>query len=664
MLTLSINKSLQSLKDLNSQIASIKSTSDYLSSLNRFTIEIYDNLNLSLIEGEYIESLELILQGLDDLEIELDKTVNQSSETSIESPKILIEVESDEEYADFDIDAFSLNSELLVEFSKHLSTSIKTYRHFIKEYEQTNDYSSNDPEILFLEDYSIPFLNNQWATLIIVQDYSIFFEKNLLLSKIDFKISLNEDLLKELILLKRFFEEQKEEKFYYIQILVEKVNFLIYKVCYRYSQENRRYIVSNRIDMEFVDLESLNIQKLSDFKDIIHSHYVDESQIKGDSIHKKRFTEFKNLPYNSKFSFLSIHVAIKEYKDYSKELSKLIDLKERITEGNIEYNNSLNFDQKAKRILIGYLNNNIISSILENSKNDTSKLTLLETYINENERDNQVTNFFPYYKKLGFIKEAIEQESRKKEVDYEKIEKLKIDFDKFLKEYAEKLNWCSKNNFHTFQLPYKECLVDFVFANYGTIKCFIASSFVLPINYKVYQEKVEEYKSESLLIGSTVRLQERMKELQKLRTEVDNTDKRHIEILSIFSAVVLFGAGNIQLFTKVESSYQAVIFMLLFGYVLGLFVLLIWFITRADAVKFRNLSFMHYIIAALFIFGGCMSFGLIKGWYKIPNSENQNKEKIDYYQFKIDSLKKNHEYDSIFKKTNSDSKQNSTKAKG
>jgi hypothetical protein len=105
------------------------------------------------------------------------------------------------------------------------------------------------------------------------------------------------------------------------------------------------------------------------------------------------------------------------------------------------------------------------------------------------------------------------------------------------------------------------------------------------------------------------------KEIKTLRSDMDNTDKRSIEILSIFAAIVLFIAGDIQLFTKMTDSILAIKFMFLFGFVLATFVLLIWFITRTDGFRFRNLGKIHFAIMTFFFLGFVFCFGLVRGWF-------------------------------------------------
>jgi glucan phosphoethanolaminetransferase (alkaline phosphatase superfamily) len=68
-----------------------------------------------------------------------------------------------------------------------------------------------------------------------------------------------------------------------------------------------------------------------------------------------------------------------------------------------------------------------------------------------------------------------------------------------------------------------------------------------------------------------------------LANNVEKAERNSIQILGIFSAVIMFSASSVQIFsmTGITIDY-AIKFMLAFGYCLVLFISLIWLISRDD----------------------------------------------------------------------------------
>lgn len=77
-------------------------------------------------------------------------------------------------------------------------------------------------------------------------------------------------------------------------------------------------------------------------------------------------------------------------------------------------------------------------------------------------------------------------------------------------------------------------------------------------------------------------------EIEVLKSDIVDTEKKQIEILGIFSTMVLFVAGNIQIFTKVTSFATGLHFMFIFALCLSLFVLLIWIVSKSSEEKINH----------------------------------------------------------------------------
>src|SRR5690606_28075665 len=105
-------------------------------------------------------------------------------------------------------------------------------------------------------------------------------------------------------------------------------------------------------------------------------------------------------------------------------------------------------------------------------------------------------------------------------------------------------------------------------------------------------------------------------QMRQIRKEVEKIDRRAIEIIGGFSAIVLFDSGRIQIF-----SIDGIIitdglnWMLLFSYSLILFIFLIWLITR-DGLAIKGLSVIHWAFLGGLILLWAVSLSYVFGWFR------------------------------------------------
>ena len=168
-----------------------------------------------------------------------------------------------------------------------------------------------------------------------------------------------------------------------------------------------------------------------------------------------------------------------------------------------------------------------------------------------------------------------------------------------LRDSYENYEWCKDKNFLSFQLPANECKI-----KYAEYNIFLSSSFVLPINYeKILREltelsrKLEKYKTlfevhENLKSEKTI--------IKELRENIEKNDRRSIEILGIFAAIVLFTSSSVQIFSiKGVDFKQALKFMLCYSYSLTLFIFLIWLITRENIKSVTTIHKIFFFALAI-----------------------------------------------------------------
>lgn len=110
----------------------------------------------------------------------------------------------------------------------------------------------------------------------------------------------------------------------------------------------------------------------------------------------------------------------------------------------------------------------------------------------------------------------------------------------------------------------------------------------------------------------------------------------------------MFVSNEIQIFSKIPDMRNAVAYTLFFAYGLGLFVLMIWFITRPAGFKSKSISSMHYFIIIIF------SLGLVSGIYYVNRSDpskTDSQKRIEQMDSRIEFLKKQRIIDTLEKKS-------------
>jgi len=196
----------------------------------------------------------------------------------------------------------------------------------------------------------------------------------------------------------------------------------------------------------------------------------------------------------------------------------------------------------------------------------------------------------------------IECEFSKPDQDFDKIKAIIAELEVCIKKLFENYEWAADSNFLAYQLPFKECLVDAPLDNKETLSIFLASSFILPINFEKIRNEIQQIKTDFVkyktMLDIHTSISAEKEEIKKIKIQIDQTEKKYIEILSIFAAIVLFASGEIQLFKDVQNPELAGRFMFMWGYGLAVFVLLIWMITRDYQIKVSNI---HWVLIVIFI---------------------------------------------------------------
>lgn len=446
-----------------------------------------------------------------------------------------------------------------------------------------------------------------------------------------------------------------------IDAILVKANFLFKKFLYR----NKLEVNDNRYTQFISDLDTDKEYSIETFK-IGYGFKFWEERILchyelSDFWNQQNKTYEKQLPQNDerKLKFQDFHVLTKNYKDIYKSSIRIENLLSEFEKNKVE-NPSDNFDSYAYSISSTYIFNNLLSSKLEKDPYSIDKVRNLIRQVEDHQEYTHTYNFFPWEKLAKYISIEIDRLSNIlfKSEKYEEYNQNIELFQKIIEKYDRCFNWSLKKNYLPFQFPYKECFSEYYF-DYKVTKqsypLFLFSSYVLPSNYEYYLTIFNQIKNKKLKLEA---LGEVYKSLQNIVDEVkinsdkvNNTERRSIEILGIFSAVALFSIGSIQIFSFIPIGLDPQVFynfIASFGYSLALFVLLIWMITRQhikEVTQFHWLVLATLVVSSFFLINSFTNSIRVEDMKNLlPKIEdktnvNQSIDSIQFLNFKKDSIK-------------------------
>jgi hypothetical protein len=582
----------------------------------------FDDLNRSLIEGEYANDIDIALQKLKDIESHITTRANFTIPG----------------YPDFTVFSQGVFTE---KFLLVLRAAVRYYKKLLDAVHNRLNFEPQVTTLFHL--YNDPIADNFDSQ----QDLKLF-DLNIQVAIIDHTLSFDNLTLQKLVSIGHILEDIASVGSV-SDILKKKCSFLVSKLSHRLDSEKTSQY---SIEFDYRPITSVNVPELEYYDEIIKGHYDDVKTDKFNLRYKLALETFNNAP--DTLDFDGYHALIKYYKDIKPNLKKIEEV--RLSFINFYDNTSplSLFDLKARDIVFCYIENNLLSLELQkglfNIDNWESKF--LEYTLKADSFKN--SNFFPYFKIIDqFLLPAIELQFKKDYINFDIVNRLISAYEVNLIKMSDNLKICQQTNYMSFQLDIDGCQTLITDTNGISWNCFISSSFVLPHNYSEWWQVTDNFRADLLKfkamrdLRSSLRLD--IEEIYQVKNRLAESDKRHIEILSIFAAIVMFVSNEVQMFSHMKSVAEAVVFTLFFAYALGLFVLLIWFVTRPMAVNLWKLPTTHYILliffsVGFFAAGGYLYIDAKDVGYIYKNKGIELKSQIRLYKDSItlDSLKQSH----------------------
>lgn len=249
------------------------------------------------------------------------------------------------------------------------------------------------------------------------------------------------------------------------------------------------------------------------------------------------------------------------------------------------------FDEYAFDSVRNYLNNCLFA--LKWSKKDIANddIELLRkdiTHIQYIQKSTNIQNYHPYLKALQFLSVFFTQNGALTDSN---IKSFNLLYSEILNYLKESIDWCIQRRFYPIQLEKENC-----FTKKGI---FIASSFSPALDKEVLYQLYQEY---SEIKQRGISLQDYLshkKELENIETDIKSFKRESFQYLGIFSGIITFLFGSIQLFGRTDISYtQSLTNILSLGLVLCIFIALIT-VTISLEKKYRLWGIIFIVVISV-----------------------------------------------------------------
>ena len=563
-----------------------------------FIIDFFKILSISVLLGEYI-FIDDFFQKLNKIESEIKKLPTYWGVLNIGGAQL------------------RKISEQIVGVSSAITIAIERYKDFCKHIE--NAYSDNKKDFVFERNNTLIEKQNQKDLALENEELILYFENILKVNTIDHFLSSKKESIVEILNIEFYFKQSSIPFFKEISnIAFQKAIFLKYK--WNQRQEVEVSYLEDGIHKE-LNTQEITLPKLKEWEDIINLQYEYQSHWQRSISNRVRpYLKIEKLKENT--PKVIIHQLIKYYKDIAPDSKKSYQIADFLLE-NRKNSGKYNYNAYVEDIFCNYALNNAFSCFL---KRETNIENIFSKYYETEEKLTSITrNYFLKYKLLNKVFELLLQKYKEvsKEFFINEYQEYLNKCKDILTSYKEHKDWSLENFNYIYLLPYKESLVNFEIES-KNLPVFFASSFVLPPSHleieKHYKEIEEKFNKLNSYLEFSLFFNNETKEINEIRESVKETDKRSIETLTIFTAIISFIIGNVALFQFIKTFIDAIIFILSYAIALSIFVLLIFISTKGvEKIKSYWIFLGVFYVVLIVILGGLFCL-------RYHSEENETKE--------------------------------------
>lgn len=578
-----------------------------------FIIDFFRILSISVLLGEYI-SIADFFEKLKKIEEEIKKLPIYGEALSNRGGTPLRKI-----------------SEQIIDLSSAITIAIEYYKDFYKHIE--NAYSDNKKDFIF--EINSTLIKNQKDLPPIHKELISYFQNIFKVNTIDHFLSSKKESIIEILNVEFFFKQHlfpllKDTFEDILNVIFQKLNFFKYK--WKQRQEVEFSYIEDDGSHKELNTQEITLPELKKWEDIINSQYEFQSHWQRSITNRVRsYLKIENLKDDPP-KFI-IHQLIKYYKDIVPDYKKGYQIADFLIKSR-KNSEKYNYDTYVEDIFCNYALNNAFSCFL---KRETNIENIFSKYYETEEKLTSITrNYFLKYKLLNKVFELLLQKYKEvsKEIFINEYQGYLNKCKEILISYKEHKDWSLENFNYIYLLPYEESLVNFEIES-KNLPIFFASSFVLPPSHleieKHYKEIEEKFNKLNSYLEFSLFFNNETKEINEIRESVKETDKRSVETLTIFTAIISFIIGNVALFQFIKTFYEALIFILIYAIALSAFVLLIFVSTKGvEKIKSYKKILIWFYAVSILLLGGLF-------YLRYHFEENEMKE-VEELKKKIEGI--------------------------
>ncbi|MBD0723640.1 hypothetical protein B6A10_00435 [Flavobacterium sp. L1I52] len=431
------------------------------------------------------------------------------------------------------------------------------------------------------------------------------FFRTLQLNRFDHFFDEGIEFFKDLIELENLINKSKYP-FKHSSALQIKISFLKYKWVIRQNTTYQNIDGQFSVKTYFIDNELFSVldtpvlaienSTLNEWKNYLNFHY----EYSGKDYYIKKYNELKLKNLND-LNFYQLHFLIKYHKDIKKDYENLSSVVSEIEARENEYssNKSLYFKN------LNYALNNQFSLLVEKDSVDEIVVVNLLGKIRNLQNKTGSDNFFLEYKYLKYCVKKLRLLIENREAfDTEiPVKRYLREIRELISDCEKKIGWSQNHHNLLYQLPYEESLVKYNSDSLESV--YYASSFLLPLSVEQAYNDIQKIKidfnndfNHTEVYNS---LDKEFNQIKSLKLSVAESEKKSIETISIYTAIISFIVGSVSGFSFIDSFYKAIVFLLIFSTSLVSFLLLVFISTKGfeKIYKFKKVILMVYAGVAL-----------------------------------------------------------------
>jgi hypothetical protein len=216
--------------------------------------------------------------------------------------------------------------------------------------------------------------------------------------------------------------------------------------------------------------------------------------------------------------------------------------------------------------------------------------------IEEIQHKTNVNNFHPYEKAIEAIFKCIHKHLRTLSFDERLVEDKIEELDRLIEKYSKALEWSQLHKFFPFQLTFKESMS----TSSDICPIFTPSAYAKVIDYneqienlKIFRQQRELLDFHKELSNDRKKIEEHKNSIEAIKNNIERSEKKNYELIGLFTAVITFLFGAINIFTANNASLpQIIVNTSGLGVVLLLFLVVFLF---ASPIFIQQIEIRKYI---------------------------------------------------------------------